>query len=160
MFHLWRAGALSLRLRDAVRTRRCAASNLRTRRVSGIMEARASDFALAVEGVSGTCPAGERYATEQMALGRIPVLSCEGPCIRGEIARLAANMTATEAPALAGARGLNITSPAYTARPGAGNVETRAKRLILDASQQVDAGSFLITLMCRFFSCAKLMPRC
>jgi len=29
---------------------------------------------------------------------RIPVLSCEGPCIRGEIARLAANCVAKEKP--------------------------------------------------------------
>jgi uncharacterized metal-binding protein len=29
---------------------------------------------------------------------KIPVLSCEGPCIRGEIARLAANIVAREKP--------------------------------------------------------------
>ena len=33
-----------------------------------------------------------------IAEGKIPVLSCEGPCIRGEIARLAANMVAEEEP--------------------------------------------------------------
>lgn len=54
------------------------------------------DFSLAVTGVSGLCPAGERYALEQIAQKRIPVLSCEGACIRGEIARLAANMIASE----------------------------------------------------------------
>lgn len=59
------------------------------------------DFSLAVEGVNGTCPAGERYAGEQLARHAIPVLSCEGPCIRGEIARLAANLVAAEAPGLA-----------------------------------------------------------
>jgi len=31
-----------------------------------------------------------------MTEGRTPVLSCEGACIRGEIARLAANMVANE----------------------------------------------------------------
>ncbi len=31
-----------------------------------------------------------------MAEGKIPVLSCEGACIRGEIARLAANLVAKE----------------------------------------------------------------
>ena len=32
---------------------------------------------------------------------RMPVFSCEGPCIRGEIARLAANLVAREVPTLA-----------------------------------------------------------
>lgn len=54
------------------------------------------DFSLDVAGVRGVCPAGESYAKRNMAEGRIPVLSCEGPCIRGEIARLAANMVAED----------------------------------------------------------------
>lgn len=62
------------------------------------MDERTPDFTLAVEAVAGRCPAGERYAEEQIARASIPVLSCEGPCIRGEIARLAANMVAAEAP--------------------------------------------------------------
>lgn len=65
------------------------------------MDSSTEDFSLEVEGVEGSCPAGERYAEEQMAGGRIPVLSCEGPCIRGEIARLAANLVAKEVPGLA-----------------------------------------------------------
>jgi uncharacterized metal-binding protein len=36
-----------------------------------------------------------------MAERKIPVLSCEGPCIRGEIARLAANFVAQELPSYA-----------------------------------------------------------
>lgn len=56
------------------------------------------DFSLEVEGIKGVCPAGERWAEQQMAEGRIPVFSCEGPCIRGEIARLAANLVAKEKP--------------------------------------------------------------
>ena len=47
------------------------------------------------------CPTGEAYAKRQIAEKRIPVLSCEGPCIRGEIARLAANLVAREVPTLA-----------------------------------------------------------
>lgn len=57
-----------------------------------------ADFSLAVEGVSGVCPAGERYAKENIESRKIPVLACEGPCIRGEIARLAANLVARELP--------------------------------------------------------------
>jgi uncharacterized metal-binding protein len=56
------------------------------------------DFSLEVGGVEGKCPAGEKYALENIAAGKIPVLSCEGPCIRGEIARLAANIVAKETP--------------------------------------------------------------
>lgn len=55
-----------------------------------------SDFSLAVEGVKGFCPAGEAYAKKNMTERKIPVLSCEGPCIRGEIARLAANFIAQD----------------------------------------------------------------
>ena len=56
------------------------------------------DFSLEVDGISGVCPAGERHAKQNIAEGKIPVFSCEGPCIRGEIARLAANMVAKEEP--------------------------------------------------------------
>lgn len=54
------------------------------------------DFSLEVDGIRGVCPAGERHAKQNIAEGKIPVFSCEGPCIRGEIARLAANMVAKE----------------------------------------------------------------
>lgn len=60
-----------------------------------------ADFSLAVEGVKGSCPAGETYAQNAEAEAKIPVFSCEGPCIRGEIARLAANIVARQVPGLA-----------------------------------------------------------
>jgi uncharacterized metal-binding protein len=59
------------------------------------------DFTLEVEGVKGYCPAGEKYAQRMSADHKTPVLSCEGPCIRGEIARLAANLIAKEFPGFA-----------------------------------------------------------
>lgn len=65
------------------------------------MTAYTPDFSLGVEGVKGFCPVGEAYAKEQIARKSIPVLSCEGACIRGEIARLAANLVAQEVPNLA-----------------------------------------------------------
>jgi uncharacterized metal-binding protein len=65
------------------------------------MEAYTPDFSLAVQGVKGLCPAGEGYAKRNISDKKIPVLSCEGPCIRGEIARLAANLIAHEVPSLA-----------------------------------------------------------
>lgn len=59
------------------------------------------DFSIAVQGVKGLCPAGEGYAKRNISERRIPVLSCEGPCIRGEIARLAANLIAQDMPSFA-----------------------------------------------------------
>lgn len=57
-----------------------------------------ADFSIAVQGVKGVCPAGEKWAQQNMTEKKIPVLSCEGPCIRGDIARLAANLVAKKEP--------------------------------------------------------------
>jgi uncharacterized metal-binding protein len=57
-----------------------------------------SDFTLEVEEVTGVCPAGEVYASQKLAEGKIPVFSCEGPCVRGDIARRAANRVSQEKP--------------------------------------------------------------
>ena len=65
------------------------------------MDAYTADFSIDVQGVKGFCPAGDHYAQDQIVKKTIPVLSCEGPCIRGEIARLAANLIAQEVPELA-----------------------------------------------------------
>ena len=59
------------------------------------------DFSLEVEEIKGVCPAGEIYAKQNIAEKTTPVFSCEGPCIRGEIARLAANLVAQEVPSYA-----------------------------------------------------------
>lgn len=56
------------------------------------------DFSIKVGGVNGFCPAGEVYAKQNIANKKTPVLACEGPCIRGEIARLVANIVTEEAP--------------------------------------------------------------
>jgi len=65
------------------------------------MEGYTASFSVDVQAVKGFCPAGEAYAKEQVAAKTIPVLSCEGPCIRGEIARLAANLITQDVPSLA-----------------------------------------------------------
>jgi hypothetical protein len=49
------------------------------------MEDYTPDFSVAVQGVKGFCPAGEVYAKRNISEKKIPVLSCEGPCIRGEL---------------------------------------------------------------------------
>lgn len=59
------------------------------------------DFSVDVQAVKGLCPVGEKYAKEQIAARTTPVLTCEGPCIRGEIARLAGNLVAKDVPSLA-----------------------------------------------------------
>jgi uncharacterized metal-binding protein len=56
------------------------------------------DFTLQVDGVKGVCPAGEAWAEQMILEKKIPVLSCEGPCVRGDIARRAANLVAEEEP--------------------------------------------------------------
>jgi hypothetical protein len=56
------------------------------------------DFTLQVDGVKGVCPAGEAWAEDKILQKKIPVLACEGPCVRGDIARRAANLVAQEEP--------------------------------------------------------------
>lgn len=65
------------------------------------MKTATPDFSLDVEGVEGHCATGERHAEEALANNKTPVFSCEGPCIRGDIARLAANIVAREGENLA-----------------------------------------------------------
>jgi len=53
-------------------------------------------FSIQVENTNKKCQVGETVGTRNIREKRIPVLSCEGACIRGEIARLAANLVAKE----------------------------------------------------------------
>ena len=46
-------------------------------------------FSLTVEKTTQQCPIGEIVGNKNQAEGKIPVFSCEGACIRGEIARMA-----------------------------------------------------------------------
>lgn len=50
------------------------------------------NFQIDVKGTNLSCPIGEKIGSQNIAEGKIPVLSCEGGCIRGEIARVAANI--------------------------------------------------------------------
>jgi len=43
-----------------------------------------------------SCPIGEITGKKNISESKVPVLSCEGACIRGEIARLAANIVSKE----------------------------------------------------------------
>lgn len=62
------------------------------------MAEQSPDFAIRVDGVRGVCPAAEAWAEDKILNRRIPVLACESACIRGDIARLAANLVAAEPP--------------------------------------------------------------
>ena len=56
------------------------------------------NFTVQVDGVKGVCPAAETWAEDKIFRKKIPVLACESACIRGDIARRAANLVATEEP--------------------------------------------------------------
>jgi uncharacterized metal-binding protein len=49
-----------------------------------------------VDRTKASCPIGEITGKKNISESKIPVLSCEGACIRGEIARLAANIVSKE----------------------------------------------------------------
>jgi uncharacterized metal-binding protein len=53
-----------------------------------------NELSLNFENTTGHCPIGESTAKNMIAHCKIPVISCEGFCIRGDIARTAANMLA------------------------------------------------------------------
>ena len=71
----------------------------------------ANSFAVEVQKIDGHCPIGETVGKRNIEEGRIPVLSCEGGCIRGEIARLAANMVSKETGFARGCHGELVTVP-------------------------------------------------
>lgn len=71
----------------------------------------AARFQIDVDGTSQLCPAGEKYAAQQIRDRTIPVLSCEGPCIRGEIARQAAHRVGKHAPFARACQGEAMTVP-------------------------------------------------
>ncbi|MEJ2183821.1 MAG: putative zinc-binding protein [Nitrospirota bacterium] len=69
------------------------------------MEKSNTVYTLEVTRTERTCPVGEKVGNRNLEEGKIPVLSCEGACIRGEIARLAANLVAKEEPYRRGCHG-------------------------------------------------------
>jgi len=68
-------------------------------------------FTVEVLKTDGHCPIGETIGKRNIAEKRIPVLSCEGACIRGEIARLAANIVSRDERFGRGCHGELITVP-------------------------------------------------
>jgi len=60
---------------------------------------------------NAVCPIGEATGKKNMRESKVPVLSCEGACIRGEIARLAASIVSKEESFARGCHGELITVP-------------------------------------------------
>jgi uncharacterized metal-binding protein len=76
-----------------------------------IMRVSKQNFAIQVEGKKAVCPLGEVVGKKMVAEERIPVISCEGGCFRGEIARVAAHLVAKEEPYSRGCHGEIFTAP-------------------------------------------------
>lgn len=70
-----------------------------------------SNKMVAVNMTKAVCPIGEITGKKNMSESKIPVLSCEGGCIRGEIARLAAGIVSRKEPYGRGCHGELITVP-------------------------------------------------
>jgi hypothetical protein len=68
-------------------------------------------FTVEISETGGRCPIGEEVGSRNIEEGKIPVLSCEGACIRGEIARLAAHLVAKEEPYRRGCHGELFSVP-------------------------------------------------
>lgn len=68
-------------------------------------------FTITITSTDKTCPVGEKAGNRYLQEGKIPVLSCEGACIRGEIARIAAHLVAKEEPYRRACHGEFITVP-------------------------------------------------
>ena len=75
------------------------------------MNERDEDIVLTLARTRRRCPIGEVVGERGSKEAKTPVLSCEGACIRGEIARQAANMIAKEAPFGRGCHGELLTAP-------------------------------------------------
>jgi len=69
------------------------------------------NFTLNVTGTKTVCAAGEAAGKQCSGARRIPVISCEGACIRGEIARLAAHLVSKEDPFSRSCHGEMFTAP-------------------------------------------------
>jgi len=68
-------------------------------------------FSIEVEDIRVVCPLGEVVGSKMIDEKKIPVISCEGGCFRGEIARVAAHMVAKVEPYSRGCHGEMFTAP-------------------------------------------------
>ena len=78
---------------------------------------------------NAVCPIGETTGKKNISESKIPVLSCEGACIRGEIARLAANLVAKHDSYGRGCHGELVTLPDSTISQW---IRTAGKVILID----------------------------
>lgn len=69
------------------------------------------NFPIEVEAMKAVCPLGEDVGKQMIDEKKMPVISCEGGCFRGEIARLAAHQVAQEKSYCRGCHGEMFTAP-------------------------------------------------
>lgn len=69
------------------------------------------NFPIEVEAMKAVCPLGEDVGKQMIDEKKMPVISCEGGCFRGEIARLAAHLVAQEESYCRGCHGEMFTAP-------------------------------------------------
>lgn len=70
-----------------------------------------TNASLTLSTIANHCPIGETVGNDNIAKAKTPVLSCEGACIRGEIARQAANILARRSPFARACHGELLTVP-------------------------------------------------
>lgn len=76
-----------------------------------IMSRSKPHFSIKAESMNAVCPLGEVVGNQMITEKKIPVISCEGGCFRGEIARVASHMVAREEPYCRGCHGEMFTAP-------------------------------------------------
>jgi uncharacterized metal-binding protein len=76
-----------------------------------IMSTSKQHFSIEVEGMKAVCPLGEVVGKKMIAERKLPVISCEGGCFRGEISRLAAHIVGKQEPFMRGCHGEFFTAP-------------------------------------------------
>jgi uncharacterized metal-binding protein len=97
--------------RKTTNNKKSAANGFSDVEENTIMSKSKQNFFIDVEGMKAVCPLGEVVGSKMIAEKRIPVISCEGGCFRGEIARVAAHMVAKEGPYSRGCHGEMFTAP-------------------------------------------------
>lgn len=68
-------------------------------------------FNIEVERMKAVCPFGEVVGAQMITENKIPIISCEGGCFRGEVARLAAHLVGKHEPFMRGCHGEMFTTP-------------------------------------------------
>jgi uncharacterized metal-binding protein len=86
-------------------------------------------ISIQISGTNKRCSAGELRGNENKSAQKIPVLSCEGACIKGELARLIANKISQKSGYARGCHGELLTVPDSALAQW---VKNAAKTIVID----------------------------